>query len=76
MSSPKKNTTCGCSSSSCGPQATRRDFLELMGATAAVTCLTAGPAVAGPFEAKDFAKLVPADKRLTAEWVQSLTARG
>ncbi len=76
MSTKKKNITCGCSSSSCGPQATRRDFLEAMGATAAVTCLTAGPAMAGPFEAKDFEKLVPADKRLTPEWVRSLTARG
>ena len=33
-------------------------------------------AVAGPFNAEDFAQLVPADKKLRPEWVQSLFARG
>ncbi|MCP5109767.1 MAG: glucosylceramidase, partial [bacterium] len=33
-------------------------------------------AMAGPFAAEDFEALVPADKRLSPEWVASLTARG
>ena len=33
-------------------------------------------AMAGPFTREDFEKLVPADKRLAAEWVRSLTERG
>ncbi len=32
--------------------------------------------MAGPFEASDFEKLVPADKRLSADWVKSLYERG
>jgi uncharacterized protein (DUF608 family) len=32
--------------------------------------------MAGPFEPGDFQKLVPADKKLTDEWVKSLFARG
>jgi hypothetical protein len=32
--------------------------------------------MAGPFTRRDFDKLVPADKKLRPEWVQSLTARG
>ena len=33
-------------------------------------------AMAGPFESADFDRLVPADKKLSAEWVESLFARG
>ena len=32
--------------------------------------------MAGPFEVSDFEKLVPADKRLSAEWIKSLYERG
>ncbi len=32
--------------------------------------------MAGPFEAADFEKLVPADKKLSPDWVKSLFARG
>ena len=39
MSKPTSNHDCGCSSSACGPNATRRQFLELVGATAAVAWL-------------------------------------
>lgn len=34
------------------------------------------PVMAGPFEAADFMKLVPPDKKLRPEWVRSLFARG
>ncbi len=33
-------------------------------------------AMAGPFTREDFEKLVPVDKKLSAAWVKSLTARG
>ena len=33
-------------------------------------------AMAGPFDASDFARLVPPDKKLDPEWVRSLFARG
>jgi uncharacterized protein (DUF608 family) len=76
MSESSINHDCGCSAPSCGLGATRRQFLELAGATAAATWLSAAGAVAGPFTAEDFENLVPADKRLAPEWLQSLTARG
>ncbi|MFO1512973.1 MAG: GH116 family glycosyl-hydrolase [Verrucomicrobiota bacterium] len=34
------------------------------------------PAMAGPFTREDFEMLVPADKKLSAEWVKSLFTRG
>ncbi len=37
---------------------------------------SASPAMAGPFEAADFARLVPPDKKLSPEWVKSLFAKG
>jgi uncharacterized protein (DUF608 family) len=66
-----------CRSANCGCQrgVSRREFLVAAGAGAAMAA--AGmPVMAGPFEAKDFEKLVPADKKLSPEWVQSLFARG
>jgi hypothetical protein len=33
-------------------------------------------AMAGPFEAKDFEKLIPSDKKLSREWIRSLYERG
>ena len=64
---------CNCSGG-CG-SSTRRDFLKLVSLGGAA--LAAGvPAMAGAFEASDFARLIPADKKLTAEWIASLFARG
>ena len=64
----------------CHPSATtgfvRRDFLKLVGAGAALAFQPWQFAMAGPFTRADFDKLVPADKKLTPEWVKSLTARG
>ena len=33
------------------------------------------PAVAGPFEGKDFEALVPSDKKLSPDWIRGLTER-
>ena len=54
----------------------RRDFLKLVGAGAALAFHPWQFSMAGPFTRADFDKLVPADKKLTPQWVESLTARG
>ena len=56
----------------------RRNFLKLVGgATTAALAFHSWPAaMAGPFTRGDFKNLVPADKKLSPEWVKSLTARG
>lgn len=67
-----------CDSPACGCRAglDRRAFLKLSGLAAGTLVLGRLPAVAGPFTRKDFDHLVPADKKLTPEWVKSLFARG
>ncbi len=74
---------CGCDSGdswpsfSAGGGVARRDFLKLLGgATAALAAGSWPGAMAGPFTRADFDKLVPTDKKLSPEWVKSLTARG
>ena len=54
----------------------RRDFLRLGGLAATGWALSRLPAMAGPFTRADFGRLVPADKKLSPEWVKSLFARG
>ena len=54
----------------------RRDFLKLSAFTTTGLIFTRLPAMAGPFTREDFAHLVPADKKLSPEWVKSLFARG
>jgi len=73
---PPTKRACGVN---CGCQGgvSRRDFLRLIGAgTASMLVLSKLPAMAGPFTAEDFARLVPADKKLNPDWVKSLFARG
>lgn len=60
----------------CGGRVERRDFLKLAALGAAAGLVPALPVVAGPFDAADFEKLVPADKKLSPAWLQSLFARG
>jgi uncharacterized protein (DUF608 family) len=62
---------CGCAAG-----VNRRAFLARAGAGAAGLLASAGEAVAGPFEGKDFDKLVPADKKLRPAWLAALTRRG
>ena len=56
----------------------RRDFLRLLGASglASLALRPSDYAMAGPFTREDFENFVPSDKRLTSEWVKSLTTRG
>ena len=62
---------CGCQSGM-----PRRDFIRLGGAGALSVLAGRLPVMAGPFEAADFEKLVPADKKLDPAWVKSLFDRG
>ena len=79
-STNSKDTTNSCRSSSCEcePQVSRRDVLQILGVSATASALPIGTQVmAGPFAADDVAShLIPTDKKLTPEWVASLTQRG
>ncbi|MEN8662710.1 MAG: GH116 family glycosyl-hydrolase [Lentimonas sp.] len=54
----------------------RRDFLRTTGLTAAMLMTSRINVMAGPFDAADFDKIIPADKKLGADWIKSLYARG
>ena len=65
-------------SPACGCSPTRRTTLKILGAAVSAVLLPefTSQVMAGPFERADFGKLVPEDKRLSPEWLQSLFARG
>ena len=54
----------------------RRDFLKASAAAVLGLAISRLPAMAGPFTREDFDRLVPADKKLSSDWVKSLFARG
>jgi uncharacterized protein (DUF608 family) len=54
----------------------RRDFLKLIGLSAAGAMMARMPVMAGPFEDKNWSQIIPADKKLHPDWVKSLYARG
>jgi len=72
-----ESTASCCPSGKCGG-VPRRDFIKTLtvGAAAAATAIPAMPVMAGPFEAAEHGKLVPADKKLDPQWVKSLFDRG
>lgn len=55
---------------------TRRSLLKLSTTVSIGWMFSRMPAMAGPFSREDFDKLVPADKKLSPEWVKSLFAKG
>jgi uncharacterized protein (DUF608 family) len=72
VNTPRDNPGCsapGC----CGPS--RRQFLQAVGIGGAALALGL-PAAADAPNADDFERLIPADKKLPAEWLKSLTERG
>ena len=76
MATTENDDRRNCSDScNCG-RSTRRDFVKWTGAGAAALLAGRLTAMAGPFTAADFEKMVPPDKRLSPEWVASLFARG
>ena len=54
----------------------RRFFLKTSAFAAAGLSFTRLPVMAGPFMREDFDQIVPADKKLSPEWVKSLFERG
>ena len=54
----------------------RRHFLKSSAAATLALAFSRLPAMAGPFTREDFDHLVPADKKLSADWIKSLFARG
>jgi non-lysosomal glucosylceramidase len=57
-------------------QITRRHFIGNVSLVVAGSILLPRLTMAGSFDASDFEKLVPSDKKLSDEWVRSLFARG
>lgn len=55
----------------------RREFMSIAGATSVGMILSGPtmPAMAGPFE-NDYRKVIPADKKLSADWIRSLYEQG
>ena len=76
--SDENRKSCSSASCGCGSSIQRRDFLAMVGAGAGAVMLPVGARVmAGPFAKADTSKhLVPADKKLADDWVDSLTQRG
>lgn len=58
----------------CGCTPNRRTLLKVAAVGAASLALR--PVMAGPFDAADWASVIPVDKKLRPEWLASLTARG
>lgn len=58
------------------PNWNRRDFLKTSTATMLGLVFSRLPVMAGPFTREDFDHLVPADKKLSPDWVKSLFERG
>lgn len=55
---------------------TRRQLLASAAAASFVPVMHRLESVAGPFDAQDYTTLVPPDKKLNPDWVNSLTERG
>ncbi|WP_406683273.1 non-lysosomal glucosylceramidase [Seonamhaeicola sp. MEBiC1930] len=54
----------------------RRSFIKTTSLTAAMLAINPIKLMAGPFTKEDFNHVIPADKKLTKEWIDSLYARG
>lgn len=58
------------------PGLKRREFIKLAGVATAGLAVSRMPLMAGPFDEGDWNQIIPADKKLHADWVKSLFARG
>ena len=74
----RDDPTCQDPSCGCGPvRPNRREFVQLVGLSAAAMAAQGLPAIAGPFEdVNEYLQVIPRDKRLDPKWVASLAARG
>ena len=78
---PAPPATAECDSDGCGCHALssalgRRDFLKLSALAATGLAFAKLPVMAAAFTPSDFEQMIPADKKLSKEWIASLTARG
>ena len=73
---PSEQNKCGSSPCGCQTGMNRRDFVRVTGTGSLALLASELPVMAGPFETADFQKLVPADKKLSPQWVKSLFERG
>lgn len=75
--SPDNQASAGCDSAGCCSGMSRRQFVALSSAAIASAAASGSlPTMAGPFEANEYLKAIPADKKLDPTWVRSLFARG
>ncbi len=71
------NDSCGCEQGSCGTEAVgRRTFLKLAGLASAAVMPGVGAAQTSQPAGAQIEHHVPADKKLPAEWIARLTAKG
>ncbi|QDT00982.1 GH116 family glycosyl-hydrolase [Adhaeretor mobilis] len=71
------SNTCCSDATSCSPDPMgRRDFIKASGLTAAMLMVGRTKVMAGPFKAEDLDSIIPADKKLSPDWIASLYARG
>jgi beta-glucosidase 2, glycosyl-hydrolase family 116 N-term len=70
------DSDCTSSSCACRPPVQRRQFIQMLGGITAATLLSPSQPMAGPFEASDFVKLIPPNKKLSQDWIKSLSLRG
>lgn len=76
MSKPLSDEKCEAGACGCSGALNRREFVEFLGWGTTAVLAAGTPAMAGPFEAAPGASLIPADKKLTPAWIESLTVRG
>ncbi len=76
MSAQPKSSSCNANPCGCESSLTRRDFIRWTSLAAVGATVARWPAIAGPFNAAEFEKLIPADKKLDPAWVKSLFERG
>ena len=78
MNGDDQNDECCSTSCGCEPTVSRRGVLQMLGTGVAASAMPFGKqAIAGPFSKADVSEhLVPVDKKLTPEWIASLTDRG
>ncbi|WP_404307014.1 GH116 family glycosyl-hydrolase [Neorhodopirellula lusitana] len=71
------NTCCSGTDSCAEPSAVgRRSFIQAGSMAAAMLLAGRSSIMAGPFEETDFDEIIPADKKLSQSWIDSLYARG
>jgi len=74
--SQEKDSENCCENSSCCTNFSRKDFLKLIGMSGIGLLSPQLPVMAGPFTPTDFDDLIPPDKKLQKDWVESLFDRG